>query len=109
MVGKKLITEGDVLAMARGEVLRLDSGTIATPAALDAAYLRGIRVVRGEGGSCSSSSASTGTKQECLWHGMLATDGTYVVQVVDGRATVSRITDQGPVLYGTDSVEEHEG
>ena len=109
MGGKKLITEGDVLAMARGEVLRLDQGTIATPSALDAAHLRGIRIVRGERGSCSSPSASTGSSQDCLWHGMLATAGTYVVQVAGGRATVSRITDQGPVLYGTESVEEQEG
>ena len=107
---KQLITEGDVRAMARGEVLRIDSRTIATPAALDAAHARGLRIVWGDAAAgCGSSAAEAEGKRECLWHGMLASDGTYVVQIVNGRATVNRLTAQGPVLHGTDSVEEHTG
>lgn len=106
MVGKHLVTEGDVLALERGTVLRIDSRTIATPAALDAAHGRGIRVVYGdaEGGGCSSGEGD----QECLWHRLLATDGTYVVRISAGRATIDQLTDRGPVRFGTDSAEDHQ-
>ena len=90
-------------------MLRIDSKTIATPAALDAAHARGLRIVYGDAGGCGSSAPKPEGERECLWHGMLAADGTYVVQVVNGRATVTRLTAQGPVLHGTDSVEEHTG
>jgi hypothetical protein len=108
MSGKKLITESDVLAMMRGEVIRLDSRTIITPAALDTAHRRGVLVTRGEEGTGSSSSSScTGGSQECLWHSVLATDGTYVVRVAGGRATIDQLTDRGPVRFGAETVEEH--
>ena len=54
-----------------------------------------------------ASSAAAGAKKPCLWHRMLENDGTYVVQVVDGRATVSRLETTGPQPFGTDSVQEH--
>jgi hypothetical protein len=38
---------------------------------------------------------------------MLENDGSYVVQVVNGRATVSLLGEAGPVAFGTDSVQEH--
>jgi hypothetical protein len=34
---------------------------------------------------------------------MLAADATYVVVVKGGRASVSRMTDQGPVAFGAGS------
>jgi len=108
MAGKQLITEEDVRKMAPGGVLRLDSGTIATPAALDAAFARGIRVQRGAAAATVGCSSKPSTKsRECLWHGMLESDGTYVVQVVNGKARVSLLTDAGPVPFGTDSAQEH--
>jgi hypothetical protein len=110
MAGKQLITEADVREMPRGGALRIDERTLATPAALDAAHARGMRVVYanaadGDAGSCSDKSKP----RECLWHRVLATEGTFVVQVVNGQATVNRITAEGPVLFGTDSEAEHHG
>ncbi len=106
MSGKKLITESDVRAMGQGGVLRLDAATIATPSALDAAFALGIRVLHGEGGSCAS---KRGAKEgECKWHAMLATDGTYIVEIKGGRAVISRLTPEGPVSFGTDTIENHQ-
>lgn len=92
--------------MSKGESLYLDGRTIITPAALDAAYGRGIRVVRGASESNSDCGAS-GSKKPCLWHRILENDGTYVVQVVNGRATVSQLNPSGAVTFGTDSATEH--
>lgn len=108
MAGKQLITEEDVRKMAPGGVLRLDSGTIATPAALDAAFARGIRVQHGAAHSKPTAGGALPAKtRECLWHGMLEQDGTYIVQVVNGRARVSLLTAAGPAPFGTDSAQEH--
>lgn len=109
MVEKRLITEADVRAMGAGEVLRVDGRTIVTPAALDAAHARGLRVVRGEacGGAAAPPARTAG--EECLWHSMLATEGTFVVEVRGGRAIVHQLEEQGPVLFGTDSQAEHHG
>lgn len=108
MASKRLITESDVLALPRGGALRLDGRTLATPAALDAAHARGMRVIYTDGAgeeSCTERKAGG----ECLWHRVLASEGTFVVQVHNGRATVSRLTADGPVLFGTDSEAEHHG
>lgn len=103
MAGKRLICEQDVLAMESGGVLRLDSGSIITPSALDCAHARGIRVQREKGAAPREGAG----KKECLWHSMLENDGTYVVQIVQGQATVTKLTDRGPLPYGTDSAQEH--
>ena len=74
MSSKRLITESDVLAMPKGGALRLDGRTLATPAALDAAHARGMRVVYAEeagDGSCGERPAGG----ECLWHRVLASEG----------------------------------
>jgi hypothetical protein len=104
MSSKRLICEQDVLDMQSGEVLHLDEFTIITPSALDAAFRRGISVQR-EGEQPASKPSSK--KKPCLWHRILETDGTYVVQVVNGHAQVNRLTESGPVAFGTDSAEEH--
>ena len=105
MSSKRLICEQDVLDMRSGEVLHLDAFTIITPSALDAAYRRGISVQR----ECDQGTPSkpSSKKKPCLWHRILETDGTYVVQVVNGHAQVNRLTESGPVAFGTDSAEEH--
>jgi hypothetical protein len=104
MVSKRLICELDVLAMGAGETLHLDAHTIITPSALDQAHTRGIQIVReGDAAGCGKS----GAKRPCLWHRILENDGTYVIQVVQGRASVNRIDGDGPVAFGTDSVKEH--
>lgn len=104
MTSKRLICEQDVLDMGAGEVIHLDAFTIITPSALDAAYRRGI-AIRREGEAPAPGQG--GKKKPCLWHRILETDGTYVVQVVNGHAQVNRLTDSGPVAFGTDSAEEH--
>ena len=38
---------------------------------------------------------------------MLASDGTYVVRVVNGQAIVDRLEGSGPTRFGTDSKEAH--
>jgi hypothetical protein len=118
-VAKKLITEACVRAMPDGGVLHVGGSVIATPAALDLAHDKGVRVAWGTGGAngtgvaSGTGAASTAAPQtgsgmrECLWHAMLASDGTYVVRVVNGQAVVDRLEDSGPMRFGTDSKETH--
>ncbi len=106
MASKRLITESDVRALARGAELVLTPDTIVTPAALDLAFERGVRLVRANaasasgagacscGGSCGGSSSNG-----CAWGRLLASDGTYVVVVKNGVASLSKLTDQGPVPF----------
>ena len=98
MANKRLITESDVHAMARGGELVLGADVIATPAALDLAFQRGMKLIRRDGSVQSASSSSTSS--DPLWSRMLAADATYVVVVKSGRASVSRLTDQGPLAFG---------
>jgi hypothetical protein len=97
---KRLITESDVRALARGGELVLSKDVIATPAALDAAFERGMRIVRVEKSAEAAPAAVAPASN--LWQRMHQGEGTYVVQVKNGRATVSRITDQGPILFGAE-------
>lgn len=92
--GKKLVTEADVRRMASGtRELILGADRIATPAALDLAFTRGMKVVYAEAGSSSPLPSD-------LWTRMKSQDGTYVVQVENGRATVSRLGQAGPEPFG---------
>ena len=91
---KELVTEADVRRMAPGvHELRLGADRIATPAALDLAFSRGMRVVYGDNANSSTNS---------LWDKIKSMDGTYVVQVENGRAVVSRIGSAGPEPFGVD-------
>lgn len=106
-MAKKLITEACVRGMPEGGVLHVGGAVIATPAAVDLARDKGIRVEWGTG-VASGAPAQTGSGQrECLWHAMLAKDGTYVVRVVNGQAVVDRLEASGPTRFGTDSKETH--
>ncbi len=90
MANKRLVTEADVLALAPGSELVLDATTIVTPAALDAAHRRGLRVRRAGEGPTPVVAAPAGLER------LLASDGTYVVVVRGGRASVTRLTENGP-------------
>ncbi|HVS18866.1 MAG TPA: hypothetical protein VMT18_09730 [Planctomycetota bacterium] len=92
MASRRLYTETDVRALPRGAELVLGKSALATPAALDLAFERGLRVVWGEG----DAGAPVGDALARL----LAGDGTYVLVVRGGRAAVSRLTDAGPVPFG---------
>jgi len=97
MAGKQLYTEADVRALPHGAELVLGPDAIATPSALDLAFERGLRVVRSVAGT---SGPRAGDCPECL-RGLLAQDGTYIVQVRAGRAVVTRLTEAGPQAYAT--------
>ncbi|MEW6071957.1 MAG: hypothetical protein AB1726_05080 [Planctomycetota bacterium] len=104
MATKDLYTEADVRALAAGSELVLGERAIATPAALDLAHARGIRV-RWADGTVTPGAARA--EHDCLWHRILAADGSYVVEVAGGRARVTRLTEAGPAAFGTDCLEAH--
>lgn len=94
--GKELVTEADVRRMAPGaRELVLGAGRIATPAALDLAFSRGMRVVYSDEAGASAAASQ-------LWERMKSMDGTYVVRVEGGRAVVSRIGEAGPEPFGSE-------
>ena len=95
------MTEADVRRMAPGATeLVLGPKRIATPAALDLAFSRGMRVVYADEDGASGGGANLPSG---LWQKMKSTDGTYVVQVDQGRAVVTRIGPNGPEPFGTES------
>jgi hypothetical protein len=89
---RRLYTEADVRALPRGAELVLGKAALATPAALDLAFERGLRVVWGE-------AAAAGAASDALAR-LLAADGTYVLVVRSGRAQVTRLTEAGPAPFG---------
>ena len=92
--GKKLVTEANVRRMSPGaRELILGPDRIATPAALDLAFSRGMKVVYAEAESASPLPSD-------LWSRIKSRDGTYVVQVESGRATVTRLGAAGPEPIG---------
>lgn len=100
-MAKRLYTERNVRELAAGSELVLGKEAIATPAALELAFARGIRVRYGDGtstpGTTTTAPADGGLKK------LLAEDGEYVVQVKAGRARVFKLGSNGPVLVGEGS------
>jgi hypothetical protein len=94
MTQRRLYTEADVRALPQGSELVLGRAALATPAALDAAFERGLRVVWGAASASAPAAISDGLQR------LLASDGTYVVAVRGGRAQVTRLGDSGPVPFG---------
>jgi len=94
--GRRLYTEDAVRALRPGTELVLGIDALATPAALDLAFVRGIRV-RWEDGATTP---AAGAPADDRWARMLAAGGDFVVQVHDGRARVFRLTPDGPVPFG---------
>jgi hypothetical protein len=92
--GRNLFDEARVRGLPDGGELVLGPGDVATPSALDRAFAKGIRVRwRGER---AAAAAAAPPAAPGLFGRMLAEDGTYVVTVRAGRATVHRLTDAGP-------------
>jgi hypothetical protein len=96
-VAKRLFTEANVRELPAGSELVLGKEALATPAALELAFARGIRVRYGDG---TSTPASSNVVVETLWRKLLAADGEYVVQVKAGKARVFQLGASGPVLIG---------
>ena len=88
----RFFDEAAVRSLPDGGELVLGPGDLATPAALDLAFAKKIRVRRG-----GQSSAPTALPSGSAWSRMLAMDGTYVVEVRGGRPVVHRMTESGPV------------
>ena len=94
MAGRNLYDDARVRGLPDGGELVLGPGDVATPAALDRAFAKGIRVrwSKERGAAAPAPPAAGG-----LFARMLAEDGQYVVSVRAGRAVVHRLTDAGPV------------
>lgn len=98
-MAKRLHTEASVRELAKGSELVLGPNEIATPAALELAFARGIRVRWSDGPIAPAPAATTSP----LWKTMLGADGQYVVEVAGGRARVFKLAAGGPVLVGEGS------
>ena len=95
MASKRLYTEADVRALPSGSEIVLGADALATPAALDLAFERGLRVVRADGSSAPQRAVPAGDGLRAL----LAQDGTYIVEVRGGRARATRLSESGPVAF----------
>ncbi|MEM7311276.1 MAG: hypothetical protein AAF682_31710 [Planctomycetota bacterium] len=96
MPGKNLFDEARVRALPDGGELVLGPADLATPAALDLAFAKGIRVRYAAEQGAAAPAAPAGPAGGALAK-MLARDGTYVVEVRGGRARICLLTDSGPV------------
>jgi len=101
-VAKRLYTEANVRELPAGSELVLGKEAIATPAALELAFARGVRVRYGDGTS-TPGAATSATVTDGLWKKLLAQDGSYVLEVKAGKARVFRLDAGGPVLVGEGS------
>src|SRR5262245_42710853 len=99
-MAKRLYTETNVRELPAGSELVLGKEAIATPAALELAFARGIRVKWSDGTSTPASSASAAAPADAGLKKLLAEDGEYVVQVKGGRARVFKLGGSGPQLVG---------
>ena len=92
-----LYDEARVRALPDGGELVLGPGDLATPAALDLAFAKGMRVVRGASARARGVAAASA---DALWRRILAEDGTYVIEVRGGQPRVHRLGPQGPRIVG---------
>src|SRR5262245_50570364 len=100
-MSKRLYTEANVRDLPAGSELVLGKDAIATPAALELAFARGVRVKWSDGtitpAASAAAPADAGLKK------LLTEDGEYVVQVKGGRARVFKLAASGPVFVGEGS------
>jgi hypothetical protein len=97
-MAKRLFTESNVRELPAGSELVLGKDALATPAALELAFARGIRVRYSDGSATPGASAASPSGAGLAK--LLAEDGDYVVQVKAGRARVFRLGSAGPALVG---------
>ena len=95
MANKRLYTESDVAALPRGGSIVLGKEALATPAALDLAFQRGVRVTYGD---AKASEAAPKISSDAFAK-LLAQDGTYVVSVQRGTAVITRLENGVPVPF----------
>ena len=99
-MAKRLYTEANVRELPAGSELVLGKEALATPAALELAYVRGVRVRWADGSSTPGLAAGNAAGGVAR---LLAEDGQYLVQVQAGKARVYRLGPSGPVLVGEGS------
>jgi hypothetical protein len=93
-MAKRLYTEACIRDLRPGGSIQLGKDALATPAALDLAFLRGIKVHYSDG----SASPCLGDRAPASpLNALLENDGTYVVEVRAGVPTIHRLTPEGPV------------
>jgi hypothetical protein len=97
VANKRLYTESDVAALPRGALLSLGKDALATPAALDMAYARGVQISYGDGKAIEGKIQA----RDDAFVRMLAQDGTYVVTVQKGGGTIVRLVDGVPTAFGS--------
>jgi len=100
-MAKRLYTEASVHELPPGAEIVLGREALATPAALELAFARGIRVKWSDG--ASTPAPGPAASGDTLWKKITAADGSYVVEVQGGRARVFRLGVGGPVLVGEGS------
>lgn len=101
-MAKRLYTEANVRELPAGSELVLGKEALATPAALELAWARGIRVRWSDGSATPGSGTAPSAGAPGLAR-LLAEDGQYVVEVRAGKARVFRLGASGPVLVGEGS------
>lgn len=100
-MARRLYSEACIRDLAAGGELVLARGELITPAALDLAFARGIRVRwSDEAPASSTASGKAPASPSPLWSTLLAADGNYLVEVKNGRARVFRLAAGGPTLVG---------
>ncbi|MSR61146.1 MAG: hypothetical protein EXS08_01690 [Planctomycetes bacterium] len=100
-MAKRLYTEANVRELPAGSELVLGKEAIATPAALELAFTRGIRVKYGDG--TSTPAAAAAAPADAGLKKLLGEDGEYVVTVKNGRARVFKLAAGGPLFVGEGS------
>lgn len=97
---KRLYTEANVRELPAGSELVLGREAHATPAALELAFLRGLRVQWSDGSRTPPAGPAV---TESLWKKLLGEDGEYVLQVRAGHARVFKLGASGPLFVGEGS------
>lgn len=93
-MGKRVITEADVLKMTAPGELVVDENSLLTPAAYDTACLKGLKVIfRRRSASSSKEKGGFEKKIPDL------KNGDYLLQIREGQARIFRIEDNGVVPY----------
>jgi hypothetical protein len=94
-LAKRIIVEKDVLRMTVPAEIVLDADTVATPAALDAAHTRGIRVIYRKREQRSGRPGPHAGEPRLTKRIAGLPDGNYLLQVRDGRPRIYEIRDNG--------------
>jgi len=97
-LGKRLITEADVLKMSTPGELLVDKDTIITPAAKDTAYLKDIKVVYRRAASEDTGAKNNDTSEKDKKIARMISplkNGAYFLQIDGDRVRIFEVRDDG--------------